>query len=72
VHGKAEVTLVLDELVTNIVSYGVLPGETRSITLWLSYTGGVHIARSFMDSLDWRYDGSENHLMLVKRVGAGA
>ena len=103
-----QVTLVLDELVTNIVSYGVPPGETRPITLRLSYTGGVleivlsdpgkpfdprsvpppdtgasledrqigglgvHIARSFMDSLDWRYDGGENHLTLVKRVEARA
>ncbi len=103
-----QVTLVLDELVANIVSYGVAPGETRPIGLSLSYTGGVleivlsdpgkpfdprsvpapdtevsledrqigglgvHIARSFMDSLDWRYDGGRNHLTLVKRVGAGA
>jgi len=102
-----QVTLVLDELVTNIVSYGVAPGETRPITLRLRYAGGVleivlsdpgkpfdprsvpapdteasledrkigglglHIARSFMDSLDWRYDGW-NHLTLTKRVGGGA
>jgi serine/threonine-protein kinase RsbW len=103
-----QVTLVLDELVTNIVSYGIDPGETRPITVSLSYTGGVleivlsdpgkpfdprsvpppdteaslddrrigglgvHIARSFMDSLDWRHDGGRNHLTLVKRVAADA
>jgi serine/threonine-protein kinase RsbW len=103
-----QVTLVLDELVTNIVSYGVAPGETRPITLSLSWAGGVleivlsdpgkpfdprsvpppdtgaslddrrigglgvHIARSFMDSLDWRHDGGRNHLTLVKRIEGGA
>ena len=36
-----QVTLVLDELVTNIVSYGVAPGETRPITLNLSCAGDV-------------------------------
>ena len=36
-----QITLVLDELVTNIVSYGVAPGETRPITLSLTYAGGV-------------------------------
>jgi serine/threonine-protein kinase RsbW len=103
-----QITLVLDELVTNIVSYGVAPDETRPITLRLSYVDGVleivlsdpgkpfdprtvttpdteaaledrrigglgvHIARSFMDSLDYRYDGGENHLTLVKRVDGAA
>src|SRR5258708_2527360 len=36
-----QVTLVLDELVTNIVSYGVEPDETRPITLRLSCVDGV-------------------------------
>ena len=30
---------------------------------------GIHIARSFMDSLDYRYDGGRDHLTLVKRIG---
>src|SRR5512132_2437642 len=36
-----QVTLVLDELVTNIVTYGVKPGETAPITVQLSHGGGV-------------------------------
>ncbi len=102
-----QVTLVLDELVTNIVTYGVKPGETAPITVQLSHGGGVlkivlsdpgrpfdpltvkppdttatleerqigglgvHLARSFMDSLDYRYDGGKNHLTLIKRIGEG-
>ena len=102
-----QVTLVLDELVTNIVTYGVKPDETRPITVQLSHGGGVlkivlsdpgrpfdpltvkppdttatleerqigglgvHLARSFMDQLDYRYDGGKNQLTLVKRIGEG-
>src|SRR5436190_5607274 len=36
-----QITLVLDELVTNIVTYGVKPGETEPITVQLSHGGGV-------------------------------
>jgi serine/threonine-protein kinase RsbW len=36
-----QVTLVLDELVTNIVTYGVTPGEPEPITVELSQAGGV-------------------------------
>jgi serine/threonine-protein kinase RsbW len=103
-----QVTLVLDELVTNIVTYGVRPGETAPITVELSYADGVlrivlsdpgrpfdprtvkppdtsasledrqigglgvHIARAYMDSLDYRYDGGRNHLTLVRRIGGKA
>jgi serine/threonine-protein kinase RsbW len=103
-----QVILVLDELVTNIVSYGIEAGETRPIVLQVGYSGGVlkivvsdpgrpfdprtipppdtaaaledrkigglgiHIARSFMDSLDYRYDGGRNHLTLVKRIEGSA
>lgn len=102
-----QVTVVLDELVTNAVSYGIAPGETRPIVLRIRQADGVleivlsdpgqpfdprtapepdteasledrkigglgiHIARSFMDRLDYRYDG-HNHLTLVKRLGGTA
>ena len=33
---------------------------------------GVHIARAYMDSLDYRYDGGRNHLTLVRRIGEKA
>jgi serine/threonine-protein kinase RsbW len=103
-----QVTLVLDELVTNIVTHGVAPDQPEPITLDLSYDAGVlrivisdagrpfdprtvatpdmdksledreigglgvHIARSFMDSLDYRYEGGKNRLTLVKRIGGDA
>ena len=34
-----QVTLVLDELITNIVSYGIEPGDSRPIRLALSHDG---------------------------------
>jgi serine/threonine-protein kinase RsbW len=99
-----ETVLVLDELVTNIVSHGIGSDETAPITVELSYAAGtlsvtlsdpgrpfdpcsapvpdtdaalehrkigglgVHLARTLMDSLSYRYDGKRNHTMLVKRI----
>jgi anti-sigma regulatory factor (Ser/Thr protein kinase) len=36
-----QVTLVLDELITNIVSHGIEPGESRPITVELNFADGV-------------------------------
>ena len=36
-----QVTLVLDELITNIVSYGIEPDESRPIIVELSYADGA-------------------------------
>jgi anti-sigma regulatory factor (Ser/Thr protein kinase) len=99
-----QVSLVLDELITNAVTYGIEPGESRPITVELSDAQdaltielsdpgrpfdprtvpkpdidasledrkigglGVHLARTLMDSIDYRYDGARNHVTLVKRL----
>ncbi len=100
-----QVALVLDELITNIVSYGVDPQESRPITVELTYADGtltiavsdpgrpfdprsvpapdieasledrkvgglgVHLARTMMDSFDYRYADGRNNVTLMKQVG---
>ena len=99
-----QITLVLDELVTNVISHGIAPGETLPITVSLRHDDGVltielsdpgrpfdprtvpppnaeapleereigglgvHFARTMVDSIDYRYADSRNHLTLVKRI----
>jgi serine/threonine-protein kinase RsbW len=99
-----DVTLVLDELITNVVEHGIEPGEILPIVVDVDFAAptlrilvsdpgrpfdprnaplpdldlpleerkigglGIHFARTFMDSLDYRFDGGRNHLTLVKRI----
>lgn len=99
------VVLILDELITNIVAYGVDANEARRIVVELRYrqpdleieisdpgrpfdprsatpydtdkaladrkVGGVglHLVRTMVDSIDYRYDAGRNVVTIVKRLG---